>query len=95
MENDDVVGAITHQQLGLYITTKALELDGLVDLNDLTVADILDSPAVTDGFRPMPAGTSFFDAIKVLKEPKTHVVVALNPDNGAPVGVVLRAHRRY
>lgn len=95
LENGSIVGAITHQQLALFMATKALELDGMVDLNDHTVEDVLSIPAVTDGFRSMPAGSSFFDAIKILKEPKTRVVVAVDPDNGAPVGVVLRAHRRY
>jgi CBS domain-containing protein len=95
IKNGGVVGAITHQQLALYIMTKALELDGMIDLNDHTFADVLNSPAVKDGFRPMPAGSSFFEAVKILQEPKTRVVVAMNPDNGAPVGVVLRAHRRY
>lgn len=95
MENGDVVGAITHQQLAHYITAKALELDGMVDLNDHTIGDVMDDPEVTNGFRSMHAGSSFYDAVKILKEPKTRVVVALNPDNGKPVGVVLRAHRRY
>ena len=95
MENDVVVGAITYQQLALYMTTKALELNGMIDLNDHTISDILDNPAVADGFRTMSADTSFFDAVKTLKEPGTRVVVAVNPDDGTPVGVVLRAHRRY
>ena len=34
-------------------------------------------------------------AIKVLKEPKTRVVVAIDRDQGMPVGVMVRAHRRY
>lgn len=89
------MGAITHQQLALYMTNKASEMDGMIDLNDHTISDILDSPAVADGFRTMPAGSPFFDAVKMLKEPKTRVVVAVNPDDGAPVGVIPRAHRRY
>lgn len=95
MENGVVMGAITHQQLAHYLTDKASELDGIIDLGDHTISDILDSPAVADGFRTMSASSSFFDAVKILKEPKTRVVVAVNPDNGVPVGVVLRAHRRY
>ncbi|CAI9403970.1 hypothetical protein ANOBCDAF_04527 [Pleomorphomonas sp. T1.2MG-36] len=95
MEKGSVVGAFTHQQLALYMTTKAQETGGLIDLNDHAVEDILNDPAITDGFRPMPAGTSFLDAVKTLKEPKTRVVVAVNPEDGAPVGVILRTHRRY
>lgn len=95
MENGTVVGAITHQQLALYMTTKASELNGMIDLCDHTVSDILDNPAVANGFQIMPAVSSFFDAVIRLKEPRTRVVVAVNPDDGMPVGVVLRAHRRY
>jgi len=95
MENGAVVGAITHQQLALYMTTKASELNGMIDLGDHTVSDILDNPAVSNGFQIMPAVSSFFDAVKILKEPKTRVVVAVNFDDGMPVGVVLRTHRRY
>ncbi len=95
VEDGGVVGAITHHQLANYLTAKAAELDGLIDLNDHTIADILADPVISDGFRPVPAQSSFFDAIKILKEPKTRVVVAIDSTNGAPVGVVLRAHRRY
>jgi hypothetical protein len=70
-------------------------MDGMIDLGDHTVSDILNNPAVADGFRGVQAGSSFFDAAKILKESKTRVVVAVNSDDGATVGVVMRAHRRY
>lgn len=95
MEYGEVVGAITYQQLAHYMTTKALELDGMVDLNDHTVEDIMDCPVVADDFQSMPAESSFFDAVKILKETGTRVVVAVDKEKGAPIGVVLRAHRRY
>jgi len=95
VENGRVIGAMTHQHVVSYLTAKASELGGMIDLNDHTVADILDNLDAAAGFREMPAGSSFFDAIKVLQEPKTRVVVAVEPENGRPVGVVLRAHRRY
>ncbi|GHC54214.1 hypothetical protein [Neogemmobacter tilapiae] len=95
MENGQVVGAITHQQLALYMAGKARDQAGLIDLNDYTVADLLNRPTVADGLRLMPAESSFFDAIKVLQSPKTRIVVAINSFDGSPVGVVLRAHRRY
>lgn len=94
-EGDRVIGAMTYQQLALYLTSKASELEGMIDLRDHTISDILQSPAVADGFRIMSAATSVFDAVAILKAPKTRVVVAIDPENGRPVGVVLRAHRRY
>ncbi|SFP23171.1 Abi-like protein [Cohaesibacter marisflavi] len=95
MENENIVGAITHEQLGQYMATAAMKLDGMVDLNDHSIADVLNIPAVANGFRSMTAESSFFDAVKILKEPKTRVIVAVSPDDGAPIGVILRAHRRY
>lgn len=95
VENGGVVGAFTYQQLGIYMMIKSRELNGMVDLNDHTVADILNSPAVEDSFSSMPEESSFFDTIEILKEPNTRVVVAVKADNGMPIGVVLRAHRRY
>lgn len=95
MEDGGVVGAITHQQLAHYIIIKSLDFEGMIDLNDHSIADVLNDPEVMDGFRSLPAGSSFFDAIKILKEPKTRVVVAVNSDDGTPAGIVLRAHRRY
>lgn len=95
MENGQLSGAFTHQQVAHYISRSAVDLDGMIDLNEHTVGDILQDPSVNDGCRPLSAKLSFFEAIKVLREPKTRVVVAVDPVTGAPVGVVLRAHRRY
>jgi hypothetical protein len=95
IENRQVAGAFTHHQLALYVSKRAVELEGMIDLNDHTVADVLNDPSIGDGCRPLSAKTSFFDAVKVLKEPKTRVVVAVDPDTELPVGVILRAHRRY
>lgn len=95
VEDGQATAAFSHQQLSNYLTLKAFELDGLIDLNDHSIEDVLTDPAVGMGFRTLPADTSFFEAIKVLKEPKTRVVVAIDRDQGMPVGVMVRAHRRY
>lgn len=95
IEDKNIVGAFTHHQLAQYISRRAGELEGMIDLNDHTVGNVLLDPSVDAGCRPLSAKLSFFDAAKVLKEPKTRVVVAVDPDTGTPVGVILRAHRRY
>lgn len=95
VENGKVTGAITHQQIASYIMVNAAETNGVFDLNNHTVAHMLNNDAVMRGFREISAQSSFLDAVAILKEAKTHVIVAVNPDDGAPVGVILRAHRRY
>ena len=95
MKDDHVQGAFTHQQLAHYLMTRSLEADGMVDLNDHSVGDLLESPAVEEGARLVQAEMSYMDAIRILKKPKTRVVVAVDAESGKAVGVVLRAHRRY
>ena len=95
LENGSVTGAFTNQQLANFICEQAVGLEGLVDLSDHTVADVLNSPDVAGGFHVLGAGTPFPEAVATLKEPETRVVVAVSPHDRKPVGVILRAHRRY
>lgn len=95
VEDGEVKGAFTHTQLSKYILAKSLALEGLVDLSDITVSMLLEEADVKSGFLAMPADAPLLDAVKELRKSKTQVVVALDPQSAAPVGVILRAHRRY
>lgn len=95
VECNEVVGAFTHQQITHFLMSKALELEGLVDLNDHSVSDILSDQKVVGGFRLLPSNVPFIDAVKVLKEPGTRILVAFDNEKNMPIGVILRAHRRY
>ena len=90
-----VVGAFTHKQLYHFISEKALEADGMIDLNGHSIADVIKYDGVELGCRVLPSGISFLDAVKTLQEPKTSVVVAIDDQSQEPVGVILRVHRRY
>ena len=94
-DSGNFVGAFTQQILAQYITEKAGEADGLIDLNDHTVGDVLKSPGVKETYHSQPARLPFFDAVEILKRPKAQLSVALDEAANAPQGVILRAHRRY
>lgn len=95
VEDGEVKGAFTHAQLSKFVLAKSLEYGGLLDLSEITVSMLLEEADVKSGFLAMPADTPFLDAVTELKKPKTQVVVALDTQSAAPVGVIVRAHRRY
>ena len=90
-----VVGAFTHQQYSQFISEKALETGGIIDFNDHTVAAVLKYEGVEQGCAVLPSRTPFLDVVNALKEPRVRLVVATNEDTHEPLGVILRAHRRY
>ncbi len=95
VDDGAVVGAFTHKQISHFISDKALEADGMVDMNDYSIAEVVEYDGVKEGCRVLPAGTPFLETVKMLKEPKTIVVVAIDEKSQEPLGVILRAHRRY
>jgi len=95
VDDGAVVGAFTHKQIAHFISDKALEAGGMVDMNDHSIADVVKYDGVEEGCRVLPAGTPFLETVKMLKEPKTIVVVAIDEKSQEPLGVILRAHRRY
>lgn len=70
-------------------------MDGMIDLKDHKISDLIKDDAVKQGCRILPGGISFLDAVKTLKEPKIAVIVAIDDQNNEPLGVILRAYRRY
>ena len=95
VDGGKVIGAFTHKQLSNFVAKKALEAGGMVDLNDHSISDVIKNDGVDQGYRILSGDISFFDAIKILKEPNTRVVVAIDDQSKEPLGVILRAHRRY
>ncbi|WP_420730030.1 hypothetical protein [Hwanghaeella sp. 1Z406] len=90
-----VVGAFTYKQFSHFVSEKALAMDGMIDLKDHKISDLIKDDAVKQGCRILPGGISFLDAVKTLKEPKIAVIVAIDDQNNEPLGVILRAYRRY
>lgn len=95
MEGGNFVGAVTMQNLAQYISTKAIEDDGLIDLSEHTIAHVIDCLGVADFCETLPSDEPFLTAIELLKRPKIRVLVGMDPANKIPVGIILRAHRRY
>ena len=93
--NDEVVGAFTYQNVVEHILQQAATLDGMIDLNVHSVEDIVQTPDVKNGFQTLSANAPLVAAIEVLKQTKMNLVVAVDDITRAPVGVILRAHRRY
>ncbi len=90
-----VIGAFTHAQLSHFISDRALDGGGILDLNDLKVADVINNDIVRKGCRILPANTPIFDTVEALKEQQIRVVVAIDNESKESLGVILRAHRRY
>jgi hypothetical protein len=95
VEKDRVVGAFTQQQLARFLCEKAFGQGGIIDLGDYTIADVLSLPDVKGGCKMLPGDSSFKDATDVLRDKGTRLVVAVDRQTNAPLGVMVRAHRRY
>jgi len=95
VENGRVAGAFTHRDIARYLLREALEAGGIFDLNDHTVGQLLCEPAIEEGWYLVPANQSFSALAELLKQSKTQIIIAVDPANNMPLGVVLRAHRRY
>lgn len=95
VENGRVAGAFTYRDIAQYLLRKALETDGIFDLNDHTVEQLLCEPAIGEGSLDVPANQPFASMAELLKQPNKQIIVAVDPATDRPVGVLLRAHRRY
>lgn len=95
MEGDNFMGAITMQNFARYISAKAIDEDGLIDLNDHTVTNVIDCLELAKCCETLPSNEPFLTATELLKKSKIRVLVGMDPNNAKPVGVILRAHRRY
>lgn len=87
------IDAFAHAALTTFVAAKAGEADGLLDMGDWRVGDL--QAAAPTRARLVPAETLLHDAVALLGKPKVGLLVAINPATGAPVGVLLRSHRRY
>lgn len=94
-DHTGVLSAFTKAQLANFIASRADANDGMIDLGDHLISEILESDDVKRGWRALDSGTNFSEAVDALKDARTKLIVALDCDTKEPVGIVLRAHRRY
>lgn len=89
------VCAFTILDVLAFIRDRAAEMDGMVDLKDHKVADLLASGVLDDGWVAMEETTPFGLCVKQLQQPKIQILVSTDPGTGQASGAILRAHRRY
>jgi len=75
-----------------FVALKAMLADGLVDLSDFTVAQMLAVAGIGGGWTVTNGGTPLQPVIDRLKEPQIRIVVRRARDLSS--SVILRAHRR-
>lgn len=92
-EAGQAIDAFTHSALTAFLAIKVQEEGAVMDLDDFTVADILNKQK--SSARLVPADTPLQAAIELLGKPRVGLLVAIDPASRTPMGVLLRAHRRY
>ncbi|ACJ00449.1 Abi family protein [Rhodospirillum centenum] len=77
-----------------YVSFDLQQNGGFTLLSERTVDDLLTAMDITGSWVAMDAGVPLADAIDVLKQPGTDMIVGVDP-RGKAAGVLIRAHRRY
>lgn len=93
-ESGSCIGAFTAHDLVHFIERRSRALEGLVDLSELTVGELIGETEPLRTWSTLPGETAFGTAIKEMKKSNVRMIVAVT-DTGAPSGTLLRAHRRY
>lgn len=95
MDGNNFVGAISLQQLAQYITAKAFEEQGMIDLNDHSVATVIKHLGLTNCCNTILSNEPFLNAVNLLRRTGCQILVGMDPESRKPVGVILKSHRRY
>jgi hypothetical protein len=69
-------------------------LDGIIDLGDHTVADVMNDNGVQRCFTLLQEHVTLNSAIEELKKPSIRMLVGVDRD-GKPRGAIMRAHHRH
>lgn len=94
VEGSKMKGAFTHKQALDFLAIKAAELDGLVDFKDFAVSELVSTNDIQQGAEIVDADLPFGEVVELLKKKDTMLVLGLGI-YGEPIGIILRAHRRY
>lgn len=87
--------AFTILDVARFISDQAKKLEGMVDLNELRVSDLIQAIDFTGRWARMDEKTSMGLAVKELQKPRIQILVGTDPTTGRATGAILRAHRRY
>lgn len=77
-----------------FVSEDLTKNDGFTFLTERTVDDLLAAVDVTGSWVTLDAAIPMADAIDVLKQPATNIIVGVDP-TGKAIGVLTRALRRY
>lgn len=89
------VAAFSSLDVSSFIAIDARRNGGLFAADERTVEDLLRDVDATERWRAVAADVALTVAIKHLTGRGVDIVVGLDPDTGAAVGTMQRAHRRY
>jgi CBS domain-containing protein len=78
-----------------FISDSAKALDGMIDLKEHKVSDLLGTFDVTERWVAMDEKTSMGLAVKELQKPRIQILVGTDSSTGKATGAIVRAHRRY
>ena len=87
--------SFTATQLADYASKKAIDQGGLVDFSDYTVAQLLDDDVIKTSSAILVVDAPMNSAVQLLQKNARIKSLIVLQANGIPMGVIVRAHRRY
>jgi hypothetical protein len=78
-----------------FVSDRAKELEGMVDLAEHKVSDLLKAIDLAGRWVGMDEKSSMGLAVKELQKPRIQVLVGTDAATGKATGAIMRAHRRY
>jgi hypothetical protein len=87
--------AFTTLDVARFVSDRAKTLEGMVDLTEHKVSDLLQSIDLAGRWLGMDEKASMGLAVKELQKPRVQVLVGTDSATGRATGVIVRAHRRY
>jgi len=87
--------AFTAFDLARYVSDRANELEGMVDLSQHKVSDLVQAINLIGRWLEIDDKSSMGLAVKELQKPRVQILVGRDPATGRATGAIIRAHRRY
>ncbi len=87
--------AFTSHDVARFVSDRAKELAGMIDLAEHKVSDLLNAIDLSGRWIGMDEKSSMGLAVKELQKPRIQVLVGTDVATGKATGAILRAHRRY
>lgn len=87
--------AFTAFDLARYVSDRANELEGMVDLSQHKVSDLVQAINLTGRWVDIDERSSMGLAVKELQKPRVQILVGRDAATGRVTGAIIRAHRRY